>query len=95
MQRSNSNGSGEFPSITETGVPPPSAHQLLQPLLTSSCLVHFPKVFPRLYTVLVSTISYTRALAELTSTTLIDITSQVIIRKISELKVSFIYILLQ
>ncbi|XP_073974204.1 WD repeat domain 81 isoform X2 [Rhodnius prolixus] len=87
IQRSNSNGSGEFPSITETGVPPPSAHQLLQPLLTSSCLVHFPKVFPRLYTVLVSTISYTRALAELTSTTLIDITSQVIIRKISELKV--------
>ncbi|XP_014261643.1 WD repeat-containing protein 81 isoform X1 [Cimex lectularius] len=71
----------DYPIVTSSGVPPPCAHQLLQPLITSSSLVHFPKGFSSLYFSLVSLVSYTRAMDELGGA------STAIALKVSQLKV--------
>ncbi|XP_014291502.1 WD repeat-containing protein 81 isoform X2 [Halyomorpha halys] len=50
--------------VTQVGSPPPSAHQLLQPLLAP---VHFPRQFSLLYSTLESLRSYSTALADLSA----------------------------
>ncbi|BES98311.1 Beach [Nesidiocoris tenuis] len=55
----------DYPVVTDAGVPPPSAHQLLQPLLTSSYLVHFSKGFPLLYQALVNLYAYNNLPSEI------------------------------
>ncbi|RZC40629.1 WD repeat-containing protein 81, partial [Asbolus verrucosus] len=37
----------KYPSVTNLGLPAPSAHLLLEPLL--HCIIPFPKLFPKLY----------------------------------------------
>ncbi|XP_022246523.1 WD repeat-containing protein 81-like isoform X1 [Limulus polyphemus] len=44
-----SNGMFYYPSVTSDGLPPPSAHQLLQPLI---CILPFPSSFPIFYSYL-------------------------------------------
>ena len=76
--------------VTELGIPPPSAHQLLQPLLTSS-LIPFPSIFPILYSTLVTLLGFARELDQIQLS--IDETSEShdkmnsLVRNISELKV--------
>lgn len=49
--------------VTSSGLPPPSAHQLLQPLL-SSFFFPFPKLFPVVYSSVSNLIACTKAIAK-------------------------------
>nr|CAD7452419.1 unnamed protein product [Timema tahoe] len=52
-----------YPTITSKGLPPPSAHQLLQPLL-SSAVFPFPKHFSLMFKLLETVHSYNNILSE-------------------------------
>nr|CAD7393459.1 unnamed protein product [Timema cristinae] len=52
-----------YPTITSQGLPPPSAHQLLQPLL-SSAVFPFPKHFSLMFKLLETVHSYNNILSE-------------------------------
>nr|CAD7259629.1 unnamed protein product [Timema shepardi] len=52
-----------YPTITSQGLPPPSAHQLLQPLL-SSAVFPFPKHFSLMFKLLETVQSYNTILSE-------------------------------
>lgn len=54
---------GRYPTVTDLGLPPPSAHQLLQPLLR--CIFPFPTNFNKLYSFLFSLKEYTNLSHEL------------------------------
>lgn len=53
-----------YPTVTSFGIPPPSAHQLLQPNLTSN-LLPFPSNFPIIYSMVKTLQEYSDVLAEL------------------------------
>jgi WD repeat-containing protein 81 len=56
-----------YPTVTPQGLPPPSAHQLLQPLL-SSAIFPFPHYFTRTYTLLQTLYDYSHMARELSLT---------------------------
>lgn len=56
-----------YPTVTTQGLPPPSAHQLLQPLL-SSAVFPFPHHFTRTYALLQTLYDYTIMARELSFT---------------------------
>jgi WD repeat-containing protein 81 len=53
-----------YPTVTSQGLPPPSAHQLLQPLL-SSAVFPFPHNFTRTYSLLQTLHDYSNMAREL------------------------------
>lgn len=53
-----------YPTVTPQGLPPPSAHQLLQPLL-SSAVFPFPRYFTRIYALLRTLHDYSSMAREL------------------------------
>lgn len=56
-----------YPTVTSQGLPPPSAHQLLQPLL-SSAVFPFPHHFTRIYSLLHTLHDYSSMARELSLT---------------------------
>lgn len=52
-----------YPYITSSGLPPPSAHQLIQPLL-SSFIFPFPKLLPIVYSSVCNLISCSKAITK-------------------------------
>ncbi|XP_075230863.1 WD repeat domain 81 [Lycorma delicatula] len=58
-------------TVTNFGTPPPSAHQLLQPNLTSS-LLPFPKMYPQIYNMFKKLQEYCSALTDLKNLCLSD-----------------------
>lgn len=58
------NGGVRYPLISANGLPPPSAHQFLQPLL-SSMLISFPKQFLTVFTLLKKSQEYASLAREL------------------------------
>jgi WD repeat-containing protein 81 len=56
-----------YPTVTSQGLPPPSAHQLLQPFL-SSAIFPFPRYFTRIYSLLQTLHNYSSMARELSLT---------------------------